>query len=147
MKKTKNAKSLADIEVTSDFEENVKVIDQSGIKTSVIKKALQELDAQKKEKNIIKKGGAFHEENAMIDLRSLLMHGKPNFHEVKYHMDWWEKVGLLTNVLARRGLKLSNKNLMWKKAFEARNEATNPNSPFELSIRRQRSGANRKKRV
>lgn len=138
---------LDDIGQTGNFEQDVIAIDQSGISNKMIKKALEELDHQKKIKNTMKKGGAFHEENAMLDIGSMMRHGKPNYHEVKYHMDWWYNVGLLTNALARRGLKLGKKYTMWRAAFEKRNEPTKSLSTYQDAILRQRTGTKLKKKV
>lgn len=138
-KESKNLYSnLETIPQTGNFEEDVKTIDNSGIETSIIKKAITELDNQKKLKNSIKKGGAFHEENCMIDIRSLVTHGKPDFHELKYHMDWWLQMGLLTNVLARRGVNTSKRTKEFLEGFSCRNEPSTSKSSFSSSITKQR---------
>ena len=126
--------NVDEITQTGNFEEDVKALDQSGITDKTLKKALEELDHQKKTKNTVKKGGAFHEENCMIDIKSLFVGGKPNFHELKYHMDWWLKVGLITNVLARRGIKMKQKYVIMQKGFESRAENTEGTSTYQHAV-------------
>ncbi len=134
----KKPETLEEVTVSGNFEEDVKEIDSSAVSSISIKKAIEELDNQKKIKNSMKKGGAFHEENCIIDLKSMISYGKPDFHELKYHFDWWYNMGLLTNVLARRGVKMSKKHLEFKIGFEKRNDPAISKSSFEDSIRKHR---------
>ena len=113
---------LDDFIRTGNFEEDVKRLDLSGITTKELLKELHKLDANKKEKNAVKKGGAFHEENAVLDIKSIVNAGRPDYLELKYHFEWWDVVGLITNTLARRGHKMSKRNMQWLSAFHARGE-------------------------
>ena len=56
-----------------------------------------------KEKNIVKKSGSYHEENALWDIQSLFG-GDPTFYEVKYFTDHWYMKTLVAQELARRGV-------------------------------------------
>ena len=57
----------------------------------------------RKEKNTIKRTGAFHNENFRNDLTSLLM-GDVDLYEVKYHVDWWYNVNQISTALSRKGV-------------------------------------------
>ena len=57
-----------------------------------------------KEKNLIKKNGAFHNMNFLTDVKTLLA-GEPDLYEVKYHIDWWYNVQAISRALARKGVK------------------------------------------
>lgn len=109
-----------DVPLTGNFDADVERLAGSTIPTDEFIKALKTMDGARKIKNSVKKGGAFHEENAIIDLKSMLYHGNANLQEIKYHIDWWWTVGLLTNVLARRGQKIAPKYVNWMRGFEAR---------------------------
>jgi hypothetical protein len=56
-----------------------------------------------REKNLVKKSGAFHEENAIWDIQSL-MGGDPTFYEIKYFTDHWYMKTLIAQELAKRGV-------------------------------------------
>ena len=75
----------------------------------------------------------------------MMMHGKPDYHEVKYHMEWWGWVGLISNVLSRRGVR--SKNVREKLvAFGARNDPSISKTTFKDSVIRQRLKKNREKK-
>ena len=57
----------------------------------------------RKEKNTIKRTGAFHNENFRDDITSLLM-GDVDLYEVKYHVDWWYNVNQISTALSRKGV-------------------------------------------
>ena len=57
----------------------------------------------RKEKNTIKRTGAFHNENFKNDLTSLLC-GDVDLYEVKYHVDWWYNVNQISTALSRKGV-------------------------------------------
>ena len=57
----------------------------------------------RKEKNTIKRTGAFHKENFKNDLTSLLC-GDVDLYEVKYHVDWWYNVNQISTALSRKGV-------------------------------------------
>lgn len=116
-------KKLDNFSMTGDFEQDVKRLDATGITTKEILQALKKMDANRRVKNTIKKGGAFHEENCILDLKSMLDYGRPNFHELKYHFDWWIMVGLLSNVLARRGHPMTLRVKELLNGFEKRGNA------------------------
>lgn len=126
-KPKQTADTVKEFVQTGDFEEDVKSLDQSGITDKMLEGALKELDHNKKTKNSVKKGGAFHEENCMIDIQSLFTGGTPNFHEVKYHLDWWYNIGLITNVIARRGIKMTKRCKMLLNALEERSQPNRAN--------------------
>lgn len=137
--KEESAKQTDQIELDGDFEEDIKKVDRSGIKSSLIRRTIEKMDAQKKEKNSIKKGGAFHEENCIADIASIVRFGKPNMFEIKYTLDWWYKMGVLTNVLARRGLRVSKKIDMYRKGAEYRPDNPQGKTSYTDSINMQRT--------
>jgi hypothetical protein len=69
-----------------------------------------------REKNLVKKSGAFHEENALWDIQSLFG-GDPTFYEVKYFTDHWYMKTLIAQELAKRGVN-SKMIKIWSKADE-----------------------------
>ena len=70
----------------------------------ILEKAIRILDSKnRKEKNTIKRTGAFHNENFRNDLTSLLM-GDVDLYEVKYHVDWWYNVNQISTALSRKGV-------------------------------------------
>jgi hypothetical protein len=97
--------------------------------TQVDKKMLEEQDrvtlekllvavegGTNREKNIVKKSGAYHEENALWDIQSLFG-GDPTFYEVKYFTDHWYMKTLIAQELAKRGVN-SKMIKIWSKADE-----------------------------
>ena len=71
------------------------------------KKAIKILDSKnRKEKNTIKRTGAFHNQNFRDDLTSLLM-GEVDLYEVKYHIDWWYYINQFSTALSRKGVSSS----------------------------------------
>ena len=60
----------------------------------------------RKEKNTIKRTGAFHNQNFRDDLTSLLM-GEVDLYEVKYHIDWWYYINQISTALSRKGVSSS----------------------------------------
>lgn len=72
---------------------------------SSLERWLRDLEKKgSKEKNLIKKNGAFHNANFLIDIKTLLA-GEPDLYEVKYHVDWWYSVQAISRALARKGVK------------------------------------------
>lgn len=109
-----------DIPLTGNFEEDVEAMVRSPVPTKEFEKALKELDGNKKLKNAIKRGGAYHEENAILDLQSIIKDGNADFHEIQFHFQYWNTLGILTNVLARRGHKLKPKYVKWMNSLTER---------------------------
>jgi len=69
-----------------------------------LEKSIRVLDSKnRKEKNTIKRTGAFHNENFREDLTSLLC-GEVDLYEVKYHIDWWYYINQISTALSRKGV-------------------------------------------
>jgi len=93
-----------------------------------IQRVIYEIDKRIKTKNSIKKGGAFHTENSIVDIKSLVMGGgEPSFYELDYHFTFWRHMAMLTNALARRGSNMTPKVKALFKAVEARAERSRYN--------------------
>ena len=91
--------------LTGDVSEDRKKLDE--IPRDDLSKFLNTLENKnRKEKNTIKRTGAFHNENFRDDLTSLLM-GDVDLYEVKYHVDWWYYVNQVSTALSRKGIHSS----------------------------------------
>ena len=55
--------------------------------------------------NQMKKNGAYHERNFIQDFHSMLMKGNPDFLEIKYFVDRYYYLWVLTNAMARKGIQ------------------------------------------
>ena len=88
--------------LSGDVAEDKKKLDE--IPRDDLSKFLNTLENKnRKEKNTIKRTGAFHNENFRNDLTSLLM-GDVDLYEVKYHVDWWYNVNQISTALSRKGV-------------------------------------------
>ena len=88
--------------LSGDVSEDKKKLDE--IPRDDLSKFLNTLENKnRKEKNTIKRTGAFHNENFRNDLTSLLM-GDVDLYEVKYHVDWWYNVNQISTALSRKGV-------------------------------------------
>ena len=88
--------------LTGDVSEDKKKLDE--IPRDDLSKFLNTLENKnRKEKNTIKRTGAFHNENFRDDITSLLM-GDVDLYEVKYHVDWWYNVNQISTALSRKGV-------------------------------------------
>ena len=88
--------------LSGDVAEDKKKLDE--IPRDDLSKFLNTLENKnRKEKNTIKRTGAFHNENFINDLTSLLM-GDVDLYEVKYHVDWWYNVNQISTALSRKGV-------------------------------------------
>ena len=88
--------------LSGDVAEDKKKLDE--IPRDDLSKFLNTLENKnRKEKNTIKRTGAFHNENFRNDLTSLLM-GDVDWYEVKYHVDWWYNVNQISTALSRKGV-------------------------------------------
>lgn len=118
-----------ELRVSGNLEEDIKTLSQSDKPTSFFEVLLDELERQGKLKNKMKKGGAFHFENAVIDIKSMLDgRAQPNYFELAYHFRWWDRVALLTNVLARRGELNKKAHIRLYDAVETRPDLSGDNS-------------------
>ena len=88
--------------LSGNVEEDKKLLDSLPRKT--LEKSIRVLDSKnRKEKNTIKRTGAFHNENFREDLTSLLC-GEVDLYEVKYHIDWWYYINQISTALSRKGV-------------------------------------------
>ena len=88
--------------LSGDVAEDKKKLDE--IPRDDLSKFLNTLENKnRKEKNTIKRTGAFHNENFKNDLTSLLC-GDVDLYEVKYHVDWWYNVNQISTALSRKGV-------------------------------------------
>ena len=88
--------------LSGDVAEDKKKLDE--IPRDDLSKFLNTLENKnRKEKNTIKRTGAFHNENFRDDITSLLM-GDVDLYEVKYHVDWWYNVNQISTALSRKGV-------------------------------------------
>jgi hypothetical protein len=91
--------------LTGNVVEDKKRIDSTERK--VLEQMIKKLDSKnRKEKNTIKRTGAFHNENFRSDLDSLLA-GEVDLYEVKYHVDWWYYINQISTGLSRKGIHSS----------------------------------------
>lgn len=91
--------------LTGNVSEDKKKLDS--IERPTLEEFLKKLESKnRKEKNTIKRTGAFHNENFRDDLDSLLA-GEVDLYEVKYHVDWWYYVNQVSTALSRKGIHSS----------------------------------------
>lgn len=91
--------------LSGNVDEDRKVLDQ--LPRDILEKSIKILDSKnRKEKNTIKRTGAFHNKNFRDDLTSLLM-GEVDLYEVKYHIDWWYYINQISTALSRKGVSSS----------------------------------------
>ena len=91
--------------LSGNVDEDRKVLD--AMPRQDLEKSLRTLDSKnRKEKNTIKRTGAFHNENFREDLTSLLC-GDVDLYEVKYHIDWWYYINQISTALSRKGVSSS----------------------------------------
>jgi hypothetical protein len=89
--------------LTGNVDEDKKMLDETP--RQILEKAIKILDSKnRKEKNTIKRTGAFHNQNFRDDLTSLLM---GDLYEVKYHIDWWYYINQISTALSRKGVSSS----------------------------------------
>ena len=136
--KPQEVKDFEQIEKTGDVIEDSKNLAASEIPSSLIKKLVAEIDNQKKLKNSMKKGGAFHEENALADLVSMIKYGKPTFAELNYFFTYWYNMAICLNALALRGNRLTK--IQRQTMHDLEQPIPNPNSKtsLETSIKNMR---------
>ena len=93
----------------------------------------------------MKKGGAFHEENALIDLISMIKYGKPTFAELNYFFNYWYNMAVCLNALALRGNRMTK--IQRQTLADLENPIPNPNarSTLEDSVKNTRVNRGRKK--
>ena len=144
-KKPEDVKDFDEIEKTGNVIEDSKSLAASEIPSSLIKKLVAEIDNQKKLKNSMKKGGAFHEENALIDLISMIKYGKPTFAELNYFFNYWYNMAVCLNALALRGNRMTK--IQRQTLADLENPIPNPNarSTLEDSVKNTRVNRGRKK--
>ena len=88
--------------LSGNVDEDRKLLDSMPRKT--LEEKIRILDSKnRKEKNTIKRTGAFHNENFREDLTSLLC-GEVDLYEVKYHIDWWYYINQISTALSRKGV-------------------------------------------
>ena len=143
--KPEEAAALEDIEKTGNVIEDSKNLAASAIPSSYIKRLVAEIDNQKKLKNSMKKGGAFHEENALIDLVSMIKYGKPTFAELNFFFNYWYNMAVCLNALALRGNRMTK--IQRQTMLDLENPLPNPNtkSTLEDSVKNTRVNRSRKK--
>jgi hypothetical protein len=91
--------------LSGNVSEDKKMLDD--LPRSVLEKSIRVLDSKnRKEKNTIKRTGAFHNENFREDITSLLC-GEVDLYEVKYHIDWWYYINQISTALSRKGVSSS----------------------------------------
>lgn len=136
--KPEEVKQFSQVEQTGNVIEDSRNLAESDIPSSFIRKLVAEIDNQKKLKNSMKKGGSFHEENALADLKSMIQYGKPTFHELRYFFDYWYNMAICLNALAMRGNRLTK--VQRKVMNDLEEPLPNPNSKtsLETSVRNMR---------
>ena len=142
-KKPEEIKHFEQLEKTGDVIEDAKSLANSNISSMLIKQVIAEMDNQKKLKNSMKKAGAFHEENALTDLASMIKYGKPTFHELRYFFDFWYNMAICLNALSLRGNRLTKFQRQTMRDLER--PLPNPNSKTTLETSVQRTRVSRKK--
>ena len=91
--------------LSGNVDEDKKTLDE--LPRDILEKSIRILDSKnRKEKNTIKRTGAFHNQNFRDDLTSLLM-GEVDLYEVKYHIDWWYYINQISTALSRKGVSSS----------------------------------------
>ena len=88
--------------LSGNVTEDKKLLDS--LPRQTLEKSIRVLDSKnRKEKNTIKRTGAFHNENFREDITSLLC-GDVDLYEVKYHIDWWYYINQISTALSRKGV-------------------------------------------
>jgi hypothetical protein len=91
--------------LSGNVSEDKKTLDD--LPRDILEKSIRILDSKnRKEKNTIKRTGAFHNENFREDITSLLC-GEVDLYEVKYHIDWWYYINQISTALSRKGISSS----------------------------------------
>ena len=91
--------------LSGNVTEDKKLLDS--LPRQTLEKSIRVLDSKnRKEKNTIKRTGAFHNENFREDLTGLLC-GDVDLYEVKYHIDWWYYINQISTALSRKGVSSS----------------------------------------
>ena len=91
--------------LTGNVDEDKKKLDS--LDRPTLEEFLKRLESKnRKEKNTIKRTGAFHNLNFRDDLDSLLA-GEVDLYEVKYHVDWWYSINQVSTALSRKGVNSS----------------------------------------
>ena len=139
------AQALEDIEKTGNVIEDSKNLAASEIPSNYIKRIVADIDNQKKLKNSMKKGGAFHEENALIDLISMIKYGKPTFSELNYFFNYWYNMAVCLNALALRGNRMTKIQRQTLADLENPIPNANTKSTLEDSVKNMRVNRSRKK--
>ena len=139
------AQALEDIEKTGNVIEDSKNLAASEIPSNYIKRIVADIDNQKKLKNSMKKGGAFHEENALIDLISMIKYGKPTFSELNYFFNYWYNMAVCLNALALRGNRMTKIQRQTLADLENPIPNANAKSTLEDSVKNMRVNRSRKK--
>ena len=143
--KPEEAQALEDIEKTGNVIEDSKNLAASEIPSNYIKRIVADIDNQKKLKNSMKKGGAFHEENALIDLISMIKYGKPTFSELNYFFNYWYNMAVCLNALALRGNRMTKIQRQTLADLENPIPNANTKSTLEDSVKNMRVNRSRKK--
>ena len=137
------AKHFDDLEQSGNVIEDSKNLAASKIPSTFIQRVVAEIDNQKKLKNSMKKGGAFHEENALADLVSMIKYGKPTFHELRYFFDYWYNMAVCLNALSLRGTVMTK--VQRKIMRDLENPIPNPNARTTLEDSVKRTRVSRKR--
>lgn len=136
--KAEEAKDIEEIKQSGNVIEDSKNLAESKVPTAMIKKIIAEMDNQRKIKNSMKKAGSFHEENALVDLASMIKYGKPTFHELRYFFDFWYNMAVCLNAISLRGNRMTKAQRQTMLDLENPLPNPNPRTSLEESIKRTR---------
>lgn len=131
--------NIEEIKQTGDVIQDSKNLASSKIPSSLIKRLVAEIDNQKKLKNSMKKGGAFHEENALVDLSSMIKYGKPTFNELRYFFDYWYNMAVCLNALSLRGNRMTKIQRQTMQDLEQPMPNPNSRTTLEQSVKKTRT--------
>lgn len=101
-RRTESVKSdEMELEATGNFEADVQRAEQKP--TTTLEKMLNHMTNNKTIDNKIKKHGAYHDENTLIDVANMIKFGRPTMLEVKWVIDFAYVKAVIAEAIIRKG--------------------------------------------